>query len=254
MRVKAALIDLDGTIYFKGAMIPGADVALARLRELGIQLRFLTNTDSKSTRTIHRQLSHMGLDIAVEEIFTPVTALREFLRQKEHTRCYFLLSRELIAENSEYEAEGSVDYVVVGDCRECMGYETFNTAFRHAMNGAEIIALQKGRYFINADGCSIDTGAFVAMLEYAVGNTALVMGKPSSDFFAMALRHAGCHPGDAVIVGDDVTTDIAGAKAVGARSILVRTGKFAEDLLTVSTVKPDLVADSIVGVPRLVQG
>lgn len=252
--IKALLLDLEGTLYFKGAPISGAKQALATLREMPLQLRFLTNTDSKTSRTIRDDLVSMGLAIEEHEIFTPATAALCFLRQNSDKRCHCLLSPDLATAFAPYSAtEGQVDYVVIGDFRGSVSYETLNTAFRHIMAGAEIIALQKGRFFVRSDGYNLDTGAFVQLFEYASGKTARVLGKPSADFFRLGVEQLGCRLEEAAVVGDDVTTDIAGAKQVCALAVLVRTGKYNYQNLERAPTQPDLVIDSIGDLPSLLQ-
>jgi ribonucleotide monophosphatase NagD (HAD superfamily) len=51
------------------------------------------------------------------------------------------------------------------------------------------------------------------------------------------------------MVGDDVESDVGGAKAVGIHGVLVRTGKFTEDALAAADPKPDAVLDSIADLP-----
>ena len=235
------MLDLDGTLYYGGAPFPHAAQAIAALREMGFQLRFLTNTDSKTVSTLHHELAEMGLAIEEEEIFSAASAAMHFLRQHPEKRSYCLVSHELATEFASFLAgEGAVDYVIVGDFRDSVSYEKLNTAFRHVIGGAEIIALQKGRYFVSSDGYNLDTGAFVQLLEYGSGKTARVIGKPSPDFFRLAIDQIDCSPEQVVVVGDDVTTDIAGAQAIGALSVLVRTGKYSDETLECSAVKPDL--------------
>ena len=250
--IKALLLDLDGTLYFRGAQIPNAQRTLETLRKMDFGLRFLTNTDSKTAETLQREVAAMGLAVEEEEVFSAVSAGLHFLRRHPDKRSYCLVSQELTAAFAPFLAEeGAVDYVVVGDCRDSVSYATLNTAFRHVMAGAEILALQRGRYFVSEDGYNLDTGAFVQLLEYGSGKAARVLGKPSADFFRFAIRHIGCSPEEAVVIGDDVTTDIAGARAVGALCVLVRTGKFSRKSLEASSVKPDWVVDSIADVPQL---
>lgn len=250
--IKAILLDLDGTLYFKGAQIPHAARSLIELREMGFQLRFLTNTDSKTTETLRRETAAMGLIVGEAEIFSAATAALRFLQSHPGKRCFCLLSKELAPEFAPFHAgEGAVDYVLVGDFRESVSYDVLNTAFRHVMAGAEIIALQKGRHFVSREGYNLDTGAFVQSLEYGSGKTAKVLGKPAADFFRLAMRDVGCTPDEVVVVGDDVTTDIAGAQAIGALSVLVRTGKYSDEALERSPIKPDYVVNSIADVPRL---
>ena len=57
----------------------------------------------------------------------------------------------------------------MGDLGEQFGFAILNRAFRMVMDGAELIALQKNRFWLTADGLSLDAGPFVAAIEYASG-------------------------------------------------------------------------------------
>ena len=253
--IKALLLDLDGTLYFRGEPMPHAVRTLGALREMGLQLRFLTNTDSKSAATLQREVAGMGLPIGENEIFSAASAALHFLRTHPGKRCYCLVTHELAAEFAPFLAtDGAVDYVLVGDFRDSVSYDRLNTAFRYVMSGAEIVALQKGRFFVNREGHNLDTGAFVELLEYASGTTARVLGKPSAEFFELAMQDTNCTPGETMVVGDDVTTDIAGAQAIGALSVLVKTGKYSSEALACSPAKPDLVIASIAELPHVLAG
>jgi ribonucleotide monophosphatase NagD (HAD superfamily) len=95
----------------------------------------------------------------------------------------------------------------------------------------------------------LDSGAFVAGLEYAAGVEATVLGKPSPAFFGLALEALDAEPELTWMVGDDLEADVAGAKSCGLKTILVRTGKFREGALDDALVKPDAVVDSLGDVP-----
>jgi len=255
MPIKAVLLDLEGTLYAYGAPLPGAHQALTELQAAGLRLRFLTNSDSKTRGSISQDLAAIGLDVPADAIFTPASAALELLRQQPDVRCFGLLSRALRAEFTPFLAEtGPVQYVLVGDVRECLSYSAFDAAFRHLMAGAELLALQRGRYFLRPDGPHLDTGAFVALLEYASTKQARVLGKPAPAFFQIALHDLGCSPDEVAVVGDDITTDVAGAKAIGAFSILVQTGKYDAASLGDATVQPDLVIASIARSPSALRG
>ena len=81
----------------------------------------------------------------------------------------------------------------------------------------------------DARGPLLDSGCFVAGLEYAAQTQATVLGKPSAAYFDAALRALDAEPGMTWMVGDDLETDIVGARGVGMRTVLVRTGKFRPD-------------------------
>ena len=137
------------------------------------------------------------------------------------------------------------DFVVVGDYGEGFDFHALNHAFRLLMDGAELIALQKGLYWFSSEGIRLDCGAFVTLLEAASGKTATIMGKPSETFFKTALNNLHLSPKDVIVVGDDITTDILGAERMKMQSVLVKTGKFKPNHLENPVVKPTWVLDSI---------
>jgi ribonucleotide monophosphatase NagD (HAD superfamily) len=116
-------------------------------------------------------------------------------------------------------------------------------ALRLVMDGADLIALQKNRFWLRAGGLSLDVGPFVAALEYATGREATVVGEPARAFFEQALADAGAAAADAVMVG---------ALSAGLAGILLRTGKYREDVVMASGVEPSATVDSIAEVPALV--
>ena len=81
--------------------------------------------------------------------------------------------------------------MIMGDLGEQFGFAILNRAFRLVMDGAELIALQKNRFWLTADGLSLDAGPFVAAIEYASGKEAFVVGKPSAGFFDSVLEDLG---------------------------------------------------------------
>jgi HAD superfamily hydrolase (TIGR01458 family) len=138
----------------------------------------------------------------------------------------------------------SPDAVVVGDIGEQFGYSRLNRAFRLLLGGACFVTLARNRYYRAADGLVLDQGPFVAALEYACGREAVLVGKPSPEFFRPALELLGVSAEKTAIVGDDLDVDVGGGQACGLRGILVRTGKFRQDELERSSVRPDAVIDS----------
>jgi HAD superfamily hydrolase (TIGR01458 family) len=250
--VRAVLLDLEGTLFEDSRPVPGAARTLSWLAEQDLPVRFLTNIDSRPPETIARELATYGLDIPAAELFSPVTATRQLFTAVEGARVYPLLSDILRKSLNETVDAAPYTHVLVGDCRDVLSYSELDGAFRALRAGAELVALQRGRYFKRADGDHVDTGAVVAGLEYAAGVRARVLGKPSADFFQLAARSAGVGIGECLVVGDDVTTDITGGHAAGAQVVQVRTGKYA-DQRAEGLLGPDTgdTIDSVADLPRL---
>lgn len=245
-KIGALLIDLDGTLYFKNKTIPGAPETIEKIREKGFLLRFLTNTDSKTTKYIHKMLIDYGFNIKIEEIHTPITASIKFLNSFKDKFFYPLVSNEVLSEYTGMNIKDyEIDFLLIGDIRDKINYDILNKAFRMLTEKTEIIALQKGKFFYNNEGKNLDTGSFVQLFEYASDKTAKIIGKPSKDFFEIAIKDLSLTPQEVLIVGDDITTDIYGANVIGSKSILVKTGKYTNDLFNKSNIKPDSVINTI---------
>ena len=101
-----------------------------------------------------------------------------------------------------------------------------------------------------ADGICLDGGAYVAALERATGCVTTTIGKPAPQMFVEALAHLGVAAPEAVMVGDDLVSDVHAAQAVGIHGVLVRTGKFRPEVLDAAVERPDAVIDSVADLPR----
>lgn len=224
--ISGVLLDLAGVIYDGGEAIPGAVEAVARLREAGLPIRFVSNTTRSSKQAVLDQLGSLGLPVSGDELFTPAQAAREWLRQ--HDRSPHLLVHPALASDFQDLEGNDGKAVIVGDAGMEFNYLTLNRAFRALIEGAEFVALAPNRAFKDADGkLSLDAGPFIAALEFASQKTPVVLGKPSPGFFQAALAGMNCPAAEAVMVGDDVETDVAGALQSGiACALLVRTGKY----------------------------
>jgi HAD superfamily hydrolase (TIGR01458 family) len=253
--IDALLLDLDGVLYVEDEPVPGAREAVAELRERGLALRFVTNTTARPRRRILERLERLGFALDPAELSTPAALAVRHCRDRGHTRVALVMNEDVKEDFAELEeVDRGADAVVVGDLGSAFGYDVLNRAFRQLMDGAELIALQKNRFWMTPDGLSLDVGPFVAALEYAARRDALVVGKPARAFFATILAGIPAEPGAAAMVGDDVESDIGGAQGAGLAGVLVRTGKYRDDAVRASGVQPTAVVDSIADVPDLIAG
>ncbi|MBC7442819.1 MAG: HAD hydrolase-like protein [Ramlibacter sp.] len=249
------LCDLDGTVYSAGTTVDGAAEAINGLRKLGCVIRFLTNTDSKPEALILSDLHTRGVDVRATELFTPVTAARRYLAAAgSEVNVIAVVSGVLRESFVPFMREGHhpITHVVVGDARDTLSYPVLDEAFRALQAGAELVALQRGRYAKRADGDHLDTGAIVAALEYASRSTAVLLGKPSQDFLRLAAESAGTQPNEVWVIGDDATTDIAMGNAAGATTVQVRTGKYPDQAAERATIRAAYSIDTIAALPELV--
>jgi HAD superfamily hydrolase (TIGR01458 family) len=248
MDIRGFLIDLDGVMYCGDQIIPGAREAIDLLIDRNYKFRFVSNTTRKCRNTIAAQLSSRGFRIPVEYIFTPPLAAISFLEHANKNHCYLLTTEDVYRDFEDAgisDTGNQVDFVIIGDAGDKITYDSMNTAFRHLMTGADLIALENDRYWMAPDGLSLSAGPFVQALEFATGKTATIVGKPSKTFFELALRDMGLRADQVAMIGDDIRTDIGGALSMGIQGILVRTGKYRKDAVDNSEIKPECIIDSI---------
>jgi HAD superfamily hydrolase (TIGR01458 family) len=252
--VALVLLDLDGTVYEGTRPVAGAADAVGRLHRAGLALRFVTNTDSVPPAALVQRLAGMGVEAAAGEVLTPVALAARLLGERSGARVLAVAApavRALLAGTLAGPGERPT-HVLVCDPSFGACYDDLDRAFRAVRDGAELVATQVARIARRDDGEHLDTGGFVRLLEYAAGVEARVLGKPSPEFFRLALDAAGMPAGRALMVGDDLDSDVRGALAVGMRAVLVRTGKGAEPSGDAEGGGPDAVVASIADLPDLI--
>ncbi|HXF97589.1 MAG TPA: HAD-IIA family hydrolase [Gaiellaceae bacterium] len=251
------LLDVDGVLHVSGAPIPGAAEAVDELRRAGHALRFVTNTSTRPRALLAEELRGMGFTLHEEELQTPAQAAARELAGK---RVLALVMPSIVPDLAGLELVGErVDAVLVGGCDESLdpnqvfSYMNLARAFAEIQAGAALYCLHKNKWWQTSRGPLLDSGAFVAGLEYATGVEAIVLGKPSPSYFAAALDVLEAEPERTWLVTDDVEGDVRGARLFGIRTALVRTGKFRQETLERADPAPDVVISSLADFPDLLE-
>jgi HAD superfamily hydrolase (TIGR01458 family) len=249
----AILLDVDGVLHVSGEPIAGAADAVRRLRNAGHRLRFVTNSTTMSRHELGERLREMGFAIEDDELQTTGSVAAKVLAGK---RVLALTMPGIVDDLEGLELIGmNADAVLVGGADESdepgriYSYLNLNRAFLELQAGADLYCLHRNRWWQTAEGPRLDAGAIVAGLEYATGNEAMVLGKPSAEYFATAVEALDADPEMSWMVGDDIEGDIGGAQKIGMRTVLVRTGKFRPDDLEHTSIVPDGILSSIANLP-----
>ena len=245
------LFDLDGVLY-KGKEVRekiGGTRAVEALRQAEKNLLVLTNNSTDSVETIRRRLSEFDIPVRQEEILSSALLTAEYIENEHGKVTYFLvgeagLETEMKKRGHARTEGDDAKFVVVGLDR-MLTYAKLDKAARLAAGGARIIATHAARFYMYGDGPAMATGPVVKALEYAAGAKATIIGKPSPLMFRMALARVRCSPARAVMIGDQVDTDLEGAARAGIESVLVTTGvdRYAEGIALATLSNVDDIAD-----------
>ena len=237
-----------------GAPIAGAGQAVSELRANGHRLRFVTNTTVRTRAALVAELRGLGVTLDEDELQTTAAAA---VRALQGRRVLALTMPSVVEDFEGLDLVGEdADAVLLGGADEgeesmrVFSYMNLARAFGELLTGADLYCLHKNRWWQTSRGPLLDSGAFVAGLEYAAGVDATILGKPSPAYFEAALEALDADPKLTWMVGDDIEADIAGAQNFGLRTALVRTGKFRPDDLERSGVTPDIVVNSIAELPE----
>ncbi len=251
-QLKGMLLDLDGVLYVGKLPIDGALDAVNCIRNSHIQCRFVTNTSTLSLASLSSKLNALGFNIPADEIISAPQAALRYLQKQGDPVCRLLLADDVKQDFEGFrQSDTSAEYIVVGDIGNAWTYNMLNEVFNCLVNGAKLIAIHKNRFWQTEHGLQMDIGGFVEALEYASGCKAMIIGKPSADFFNAALDDMQLKANEVGMIGDDIDSDAGGAQQAGLKGILVRTGKYRQSYADASSIKPDVVIDSIRDLPGL---
>ncbi|WP_428775967.1 TIGR01458 family HAD-type hydrolase [Vibrio sp.] len=221
---QALFFDISGVLYDGEQVIPGAVEAVARAKASGLAIRFVTNTSRKTCDQIHQDLTGMGFEIEPGQIFTAPAAVKSLLVQRQW-RPYCLVHRNIQSEFAELD-QSQPNAVFIADAEEGFSYQALNRAFQLCQAGAPLIGVGLNRYFKQDEQLQLDAGPFIRAIEYAAATEAIIVGKPSAEFFSQVVASTSADAGEVLMVGDDVFGDVEGALNAGLQACLVQTGKY----------------------------
>jgi HAD superfamily hydrolase (TIGR01450 family) len=247
------IVDLDGVVWLGGRPIDGAAEAIAKLRAGGTRVLFLTNDPQSSRNELAARLTAIDIPATAADVLTSAAATARFLASQRHLRGHSALVIGSPALRQEIEEAGfhiappadarRAELVVVGG-HDRFDYAELQAATTAVIHGAELHATGRDPVVPAPDGPRPATGAILAAVETATGVTANVIGKPEPFVFEVARTAlSGCE--NVAVVGDNLASDIAGAKRSGLDGVLVLTGTATEDDLEQAAIQPDLVLASL---------
>ncbi len=221
--LKAVICDIDGVLMHDNAALPGAAAFVQRVRAQGNPLVLLTNYPSQTDRDLQNRLGAGGIDVTPELFYTSALATADFLAQQDGRKAYVVGEGGLT--KALYDVGFTItdidpDFVVVGETR-AYNWDMIRAAAYHVREGARFIATNPD---VVGPGGQPACGAFCAPIERMTGKQPLYMGKPQAWMMRAALNRLDAHSENAVIIGDNMHTDILAGIQAGVETVLVLSG------------------------------
>ncbi|MBA7627030.1 Dihydroxyacetone phosphatase [subsurface metagenome] len=241
--LKGVIFDLHGVLEFQGEAYPGAIELLDSLRKKGLPFRILSNSTLESRKSCAAKLRKKGITVYEDKVITASFAAAQYLKTLHPRSCWIMLKREGLDEFRDFHHDSeNPEYIVLGDFREDFNFQNLNKALRLLSRGAKLIVMIPEIIDNSMGELELTVGAYGKMLEEAANIKATYIGKPNRYVFEIALNTMEITEKN--MVGDRISTDILGARNVGLKTALVKTGEFREGDLE-SPIAPDYVFNSV---------
>lgn len=247
-KTKCFILDMDGTFYLGGRMLPGAGAFVRSLAGLGLDFRFFSNNSSHAAEGCRARLA--GMDFPVDEgrvILSTHVAADHLNTHYPGAWVYMLgnanMERELLAAGIRLERERP-DLLLLG-FDTTLDYEKIMRAANLIAGGIPYFATHPDVNCPVDGGFMPDTGAMIALFESSAKRRPIILGKPERSTVEYLCHRLGLTPEELAFVGDRLETDVAIGARHGIPAVLVLSGVATRESLAESTIKPDLVLDGL---------
>ncbi|HMB95790.1 MAG TPA: HAD hydrolase-like protein [Tepidisphaeraceae bacterium] len=235
---EVVLLDLDGTVYHEEHPLPGAVQLIRKLQESEKRFACLSNSSASPLRVMHR-LHDMGVELVPDQIYTAAAAACDYILQnypmenpepRRKARVFNLATesvQEMLDGLVEWVRGGGEPCDVVLAAAPSCAYATEprqRIALELLRRGSELLGLCADRVYPSPRGLEFGSGAMCSLLAYAANVTPTFCGKPERIFFVELCQRLKVEPNRCVLIGDNLESDVMGAKPLGMATILTLSG------------------------------
>ena len=250
--IDAVFLDLDGTIYLGGELIPGALEFLERCKQRGVRRFFLSNNSSRSVKQYLLKLNSLGIPATTDDVLLSTHDLLAWLENNHVTDTWLVGTggmREMLEDAGISTNSDKPQFVVLGYDTE-ISYEKISVASIHLHSGVPLVASHPDLVCPSPQGGLPDVGAYLSMFKTTTGvDPVHISGKPNPGMILHKIEELGLQPSRCAMVGDRLYTDIAMANRAGCLGILVLSGEATladlEDIDDGADESPGLIVESV---------
>jgi HAD superfamily hydrolase (TIGR01457 family) len=256
-RITTCIVDLDGVVWTRNAVVPGAVESLRALLRAGYRILYVTNNSSMSRRSIIEKLRRFDIPADPGAVISSTRATAEYILEASGRVPVFVLGSDGLAEDLREAGLEVVQeperarFLAVGFDRD-LSYRKLALALKALLAGARFVAANEDATLPSEEGLLPAAGAMVGAVKGMIRREPeAVIGKPNACFVEKALLRLGICGSECIVVGDSIASDVALAKKMNMPSVLVLTGNTTRGDVERSALRPDYVIDSIAGLADL---
>ncbi|WP_255149601.1 HAD-IIA family hydrolase [Halorarius halobius] len=252
MNVSGVVVDLDGTVYRGDEPIAGAVDAIARLRDRGLGVLFVTNNPTRSSEAYVERLAAFGVDATTEEVLPAGEVTAQFLADRHAEDDVFCIGSSGLRE--QLHDHGVVPVTDPDDADVAVTSHTYGFDYEALTEGLWALDAADRFYGTDPDLTYPDSdgrrypgsGAITrAVAGVAQREPDRVLGKPSDVMVELACERLHCRPEETLVVGDGLDTDIAFGARAGMWTALVLSGRTSRADADGASPEPDHVVESL---------
>ncbi len=247
---KWMLFDLDGTMYRGPQPIESGIRAVKTCQENGIPYLFLTNNSMRTPEENAKHMNDMGYsNIRPEDFVNSAMAAASYAADldPDKRKAWYIGAngmKQALEDEGFIITDQNPDYVFVGLDKQGT-YAKYSKALALLLGGATLIGTNHDRILAKPGGFEVGNGSIVALFEYATGKPSPKIGKPALPILETALKKAGISREDAIVIGDNLETDIALGYNNGVQTVFVQSGVHSAKDIERLNIFPDLTVESL---------
>lgn len=227
-QIRALILDMDGVLVCSGQPIGDLAAIFGEIYRRGYQVVLGTNNSTRSAAQFAEYLCSLGAPLAPWQVVNSSEAVAYYLKQNFPSGGpVFVIGEsgllEPLVEQGFYQDASEPLAVVVGLDRN-LTYEKLTRANLLIRKGTPFIGTNPDLTMPTPEGQAPGAGSIIGLLRLASGVEPVLIGKPEPWIYKVALERLQIPLAQALVVGDRLETDIAGAQKLGCPSALVLTG------------------------------
>ena len=247
--IKALILDMDGVLWRDTEPIGDLPALFKKIDQLDWKTVFVTNNATRSVSQYVEKLDAFGVNADQGQIINSGLATALYLKESYPSGGPVYIIGEVGLFNSleEHGFWQSIEkpIAVIASLDRELTYQKLKLASTFIRAGVTFLGTNPDPSLPTPEGYVPGTGAILAALEAATGRKPIIMGKPAPSMYKIAIDDLQIEPINALVVGDQMPTDIAAGIEAGCQTALVLTGVSNESTAASFDYQPTYIAPNL---------